>query len=581
MGAPFDHFLLTRFSAVMAPDAAPASEDWLYYRLGFFVDAALPSVLSQRGGQGFEWLVLLDDRCSAGFRDEVEELAQGTFTPIWTHEPFRRDSFAEHVAVRSHAPFVITTRMDSDDAIAVDFMASVQAQFVEQPQLFVGFPRGIQIERSGAVHRCDVLSNPFLSLIEARRDGEPPATVYVTKHARARGHGRLREVAAPPMWAQVLHGSNVSNIVNGVRVHPRVVGERFEIDLGYDASPSRTVLARGRVRQLGRLTSLWAAHPGELTKAAEATAWTLRGTHERAQESGAPTLTDRVQDWEQETRRRLRDARWSLKRWANERLPVREGLVGGELDDVLGRDRVVVLAEWSAGAAVRPDALRAARAWADAGFGVLVVAARDPWVRLRHTDVPIGVAVTRRGNTAYDFGSWAYALRTWPELAHQDLVVLTNDSLIGPLAPLDELLGRLVNSTTDVWGATANRWPAEHLQSYLLAFRGGVLARGPLATFWSDVTALESKSAVVRAYEVGLTEAVDRGGLTRDVGWSHAELGVPETVDLTLHGWHELLDAGFPFVKRILVTGPQFAQQRPAVEQAVVEAIADADRRSG
>ena len=574
MGAPFDHFLLTRFSAVMAPDAAPASEDWLYYRLGFFVDAALPSVLSQRGGQGFEWLVLLDDRCSTGFREEIEELAEGAFTPIWTHETFRRDSFAEHVAARSHTPFVITTRMDSDDAIAVDFMASVQAQFAEQARLFVDFPRGIQIERSGAVHRSDVLSSPFLSLVGA---GAPRAPDPHPPPPGAGGHGRLREVAAPPMWAQVLHGSNVSNIVNGIRVHPRVVGERFEIDLGYDASPSSATLARGRVRQLGRLASLWAAHPGELSKAAEAAAWTLRGTHERPQESGAPTLTDRVQDWEQETRRRLRDTRWSMTRWANERLPVREELVGGDLDDVLGRDRVVVLAEWSAGAAVRPDALRAAHAWADAGFGVLVVAARDPWVRLRSSDVPTGVAGVRRGNTAYDFGSWAHALRSWPRLAHKDLVVLTNDSLIGPLAPLDELLGRLAASTTDVWGATANRWPAEHLQSYLLAFRGGVLSREPLSGFLAGVTGLESKSAVVRTYEVGLTETVDRACLSRDVGWSHAELGLPETVDLTLHGWHELLEAGFPFVKRVLTTGSQFVQHRPAV----VEAIADAGRRSG
>src|SRR5690606_19158053 len=308
---------------------------WLYYRLGFFVDACLPSVRSQRGAEPFEWLVLFDDRCSDGFRADVEELAEGAFTPLWSHKPFRRDSFAEPVAERNHAPYVITTRIDSDDAMAIDFMASVQKQIDGQERLFVNFPRGIQIDRSGAVYRSDVLSSPFLSLIEQRRDGELPETVYVAKHARARGHAPLREVRAPVMWAQVLHGTNLSNIVNGVRVHPRVVGERFKFDLGYDVSTAGVDLLRAQVRHLGRLGRLWSAHPGELTKWAEAMAWTVRGTHERAQDAGARTLSDRAQDWERDTRTRLRHARWRAKARANRLFPVRERVVSGDVDEVL------------------------------------------------------------------------------------------------------------------------------------------------------------------------------------------------------------------------------------------------------
>src|SRR5690606_13633077 len=391
-------------------------------------------------------------------------------------------------------------------------------QFDGQERLFINFPRGIQIDRSGAVYRSDVLSSPFLSLIEQRRDGELPETVYVAKHARARGHAPLREVRAPVMWAQVLHGTNLSNIVNGVRVHPRVVGERFEFDLGYDATPARSDLVRGQLGHLGQLVGLWAAHPGELTKWAEATAWTLRRTHERPQESGAPTVTDRVQTWERDTRKRLRKARWDLKGRANAMLPGRERVVSGDVDQVLGREHVVVLAEWSAGSRVREDAMRAARAYAEAGFGVLIVAARDPWVRLQKVAVPAGVAVARRANTAYDFGSWAYALRAWLQIAEKDLVVLTNDSLIGPLGPLDELLRRLIGSTAGVWAATANRYPIEHLQSYLMAFRGGILAQVPLAQFFAAVLPLESKRAVVETYEMGLTQTIDRSGLSRAAG---------------------------------------------------------------
>src|SRR5690606_29256967 len=104
-----------------------------------------------------------------------------------------------------------------------------------------------------------------------------------------------------------------------------------------------------------------------------------------------------------------------------------------------------------------------------------------------------------------DFGSWAHALRAWPEIAGKDLVILTNDSLIGPLGPLDELLRRLHTSRANVWAATANHRPVEHLQSYLLAFRGGILGQDPLDKFFGAVQHLESKRAVVETYEMGLT----------------------------------------------------------------------------
>ncbi|MDI4659350.1 glycosyltransferase, partial [Xanthobacter autotrophicus] len=138
-----------------------------------------PSVLSQTT-HDFEWLVLLDDRCSGEFREDIEALADGVFTPVWTHADFRRDTFAAPVAERaSGAPYLITTRIDSDDAMAVDFMATVQAQFAQQDRLFVSITRGVQIDRSGGVYRRDQLSNPFLSRIEKRQPDRLPDTVYV------------------------------------------------------------------------------------------------------------------------------------------------------------------------------------------------------------------------------------------------------------------------------------------------------------------------------------------------------------------------------------------------------------------
>ncbi|MEO7070279.1 MAG: glycosyltransferase [Nostocoides sp.] len=567
MPGAFDHVLLTRFSAVTHPEAPPMPEEWLRYRLGFFYDACYPSVTRQQAAE-FSWLVLFDDRCSDAFRADIEDLAEGAFTPLWTHEPFRRDSFAGPVAERATAPHLITTRIDSDDAIAVDFMASVQAQFDSQVRLFVNFTRGVQIDRTGAVCRSDILASPFLSLIERREAERPPDTVYVTKHARARASGPVLEVRAPVMWAQVVHGVNLSNIVNGPRIGPAVIADRFDFTLGYDDRIAGGRLLAARAKQRGRLTRLWTKHPGELTKYAEARVARSRGTRQWPQDDGS-TWTDRVQTSENRVRatwhasgarQRLRAAlqsgrqtRWDLTARANRWGSADLSVVTGDPESLLGGSRIAVLAEYDRASRVRPNATALAEALASAGYPTIVVCAREPWVRLTPPVVHERVAVVRRPNLGYDFGSWAAVLSAYPAVARAAHVVLTNDSLLGPFSPIDGLLTTAETAGTDIWAATSSELPRPHVQSYFLTFHEGVLARPALKNFFAGVTHQHSKKAVVQAYEMGLSQLLRDEKLTTAAGWTAQDLGLPPAANPTFHGWRQLLDAGFPFVKRVLV----------------------------
>lgn len=289
--ARFDHYLLTRFSAVFG-QGEPAQEEWLRYRLGFFIDACWSSVLGQQGASDFTWLVLFDDRCPDSFRADVESLADGAFTPLWTHEPWSPAIFARAIeeqglaAGGDVAPWLLTTRLDSDDGIARDFMAAVQREFTPTEGLFIDFPRGVQVDRSGATYLYDQLSSPFLTLIERRDAGHPPQTVYAARHARASAWGPVREVSAPPMWVQVIHGTNLLNMTVGARISPRVVNERFELALVYDRDVPALKLLRQKAIHRLRLIGVWWRHPGEATKWAEAKFWRVRGTHVRPRGSG-------------------------------------------------------------------------------------------------------------------------------------------------------------------------------------------------------------------------------------------------------------------------------------------------------
>jgi hypothetical protein len=363
----------------------------------------------------------------------------------------------------------------------------------------------------------------------------------------------------------------VSNIVNGRQTDPAVVRERFDLDLGYDDTLGGRQLRRAQAGHAARLTRMWAQHPGELAKWAEAAAITARGTRTWEQDSGEP-LAERLDTATKDLRQQVRDGRFALKEKANSLGRGRLRVVAGDVEQVLEGDRVVVMAEWSKGRAVRPSALRAAQAYAAAGWPTLIVSARDPWTRLRAPSVPDGIAVISRPNSAYDFGSWRDALGAYPQIAAKDRVVLTNDSLEGPARPLDELLRRIEQTKADVWGVTLNPMPRRHLHSFLLAFTGGALARQPLRDFFASVQAQPSKKSVIEFYELGLTAAADEAGLSVEAGWTAEELGVPEGTLIPIYAWQELMDAGFPFVKRVLITQLRFAAWRPAIEARMASA---------
>jgi hypothetical protein len=87
------------------------------------------------------------------------------------------------------------------------------------------------------------------------------------------------------MWVQVIHGTNLLNIVVGPRISPKVVNERFELDLVYRHDVSGPQLLREKAAHGIRRIRLWVEHPGELTKLIEAKYWRLRGTHVRPRSS--------------------------------------------------------------------------------------------------------------------------------------------------------------------------------------------------------------------------------------------------------------------------------------------------------
>lgn len=221
MPADFGHLVLTRFSVRFGHDQPAPEEDWLTYRWAFFRDAAASS-LAHQSVKNSRWLVFFDASTPNWLRAEIEVLRPGLSEPVFLDEPWSYSVLQRAVEELIQAPCLITTRLDSDDAVAVRFIEQIQADLGHQYGQYINLMHGVWVERSGQLFRFDYLENPFISCVEKRAESHPPRTVFQSfQHGASRKHASIINVVTPdPMWMQVIHGSNLMNEVRGIRTPP-------------------------------------------------------------------------------------------------------------------------------------------------------------------------------------------------------------------------------------------------------------------------------------------------------------------------------------------------------------------------
>ncbi len=175
--------------------------------------------------------------------------------------------------------------------------------------------------------------------------------------------------------------------------------------------------------------------------------------------------------------------------------------------------KIVVFAHYDPAGLVHDFVIYYLRALRDAGYAVVFVSnCPDLDMASLQRVLPVSTLVLLRENVGYDFGAFKDGIEALGELSRFEQVVLANDSVYGPLFDLKECLARC-DASADIWGMTDNRAGGYHLQSYFLLFRGRALVCPELKAFFRSVRPVQSKEWVIRRYEIGLTQAMQRAGL--------------------------------------------------------------------
>lgn len=212
----FSHYLVTRFNiherqwrTIDKNKKRVCDDAWMDDRFRLFIRYCAPSVAAQTC-ENFKWLILFHHKTAQKWRDIVDVLAEEySFHPLYVGLNWLRELQA-YLGGRSHQ-WLITTRLDNDDAIAPGYLEQVQATFARQKLTFVDAPLGYRLNETG-LYEHDEAFNPFMSLIER---GTRKSVLHV---AHGRAVHKFKHIRLPGRrWLQVIHSRNyINNTVSGV-----------------------------------------------------------------------------------------------------------------------------------------------------------------------------------------------------------------------------------------------------------------------------------------------------------------------------------------------------------------------------
>jgi len=214
----FRHYLITCLNVGLfshrkwRPGTEPSPDDWMAHRVWLFETFTLPSVRGQRC-RDFVWLVFLDQRTPPRYKRWIERHAidMPRLIPVYlTCRPLDNERIAQAVIEHTEPGDydLITTELDSDDAIHPDTIGLIQRRYRSRRHVWaISFVQGVILDLPG--RRACLMDYPYHlpTLIEPRS-----AACSVYRYPNDQMPAQEWDlVAGQPYWLQVVHGENVAN----------------------------------------------------------------------------------------------------------------------------------------------------------------------------------------------------------------------------------------------------------------------------------------------------------------------------------------------------------------------------------
>lgn len=230
----FEHIILTRFNLKLEcwkkdkKGNSVDTEEWLKSRFFLFEKYCLPSIKNQTN-QNFKWIVVFDHTTPERFRSIIDHYNENykNFFPIYTdHSSHLKEIINEIV---SDSEYLISTRIDNDDAFHKNTIKIIQKQFKGQNFDFVNLLKGYILDTiKNKIYLAKEDSNPFITLIE-KKMGCHFKTVFSVNHKAAGRLGKIKQVKRGIYWLRTIHDRNLLNAVKGRELRKAVDLKYFNL----------------------------------------------------------------------------------------------------------------------------------------------------------------------------------------------------------------------------------------------------------------------------------------------------------------------------------------------------------------
>lgn len=213
-----EHLLITHFDLRKFPSkvtlldkTVKQNAEWLEHRLELFDTWCFPSVVMQNN-PNFKWLICLDAHTPPWVISQFQKY-KAQFDKIHIIFANRAQAlnmkplYTRHIDPKADS--LITTRLDTDDAIHENFVDLVQYRYPTQKTVLY-FNKGYVFCKD-EYYEVSRRGNHYLSFYEPYQDGMSFVGCYADHHRNMMGYGQLIEDYREPVWIEVHHENNLFN----------------------------------------------------------------------------------------------------------------------------------------------------------------------------------------------------------------------------------------------------------------------------------------------------------------------------------------------------------------------------------
>ncbi len=251
MNTKFQHFILTKFNLEFShwntdkKNQIVRDEKWLKHRFDLFENICFPSIQNQTN-QNFKWFVFFDINTPKIYKEKVINYKNKytNFYPFFFNAEKKYKNRIRYIINKFldiDKGFIITTRLDNDDAFHEDAIDIIQANFIEKDQTLLNPIQGIclQLEPKFLISRINYSFNPFISYIEKAENFE---TVFKHRHnSWDTKNINIIDLKKDVLWLQTIHNRNMLNnfrfkyfVINKTKLKKYNINKKFtEFDIKF------------------------------------------------------------------------------------------------------------------------------------------------------------------------------------------------------------------------------------------------------------------------------------------------------------------------------------------------------------